>query len=219
MGGVPGPLPDLTGDRGEGEGRNARARAPLPPTLHAAHPRGGARCASPRRPILARATRQKQQPRFFPRPPRDPPPSSGIVRHRDLPTDLPTAHDLPARPKHFNPRRARCGARQTLASHSRGGARRLPPTSPRADAARRGRRRDRLRALRLRVVPVRQRAREVRYPRVGPRNTRGAHRDAPRARLAFHRRAIIIDPKEHSCAAARCRNLRGVGRGRRREAA
>ena len=29
---------------------------------------------------------------FFPRPPRDPPPSSGIVRHRDLPT----AHDLPA---------------------------------------------------------------------------------------------------------------------------
>ena len=96
MGGVPGPLPDLTGDRGEGEGRDARARAPLPPTLHAAHPRGGARCASPRRPILARATRQKQQPCFFPRPPRDPPPSSGIVRHRDLPTDLPTAHDLPA---------------------------------------------------------------------------------------------------------------------------
>ena len=215
MGGVPGPLPDLTGDRGEGEGRDARARAPLPPTLHAAHPRGGARCASPRRPQFSREPPDKSNNRVFSTPTARPP---AFVRHRPA-SRLTHGSRLTRAHTPFNPRRARCGARQTLASHSRGGARRFPPASPRADAARRGRRRDRLRALQLRVVPVRQRAREVRYPRFGPRDTRGAHRDAPRARLAFHRRAIIIDPKEHSCVAARCRNLRGVGRGRRREAA
>ena len=174
-------------------------------------------CGSPQRwckvrprpapqPILARRAESNNlpsaeaHPRFFFHILRDPPPSRGVIH----PT-LTLTHPRPPRPLSTH-RRARCGARQAPASHARGCARRFSTPSSRADAARRRRRRDRLRRFRMRVVPLRLRAGAIRRAGFGSRDARGARGDASRARLAGVRRVL---------EGQRAHHLRGVGRGRR----